>query len=95
MSSKNIARFKVGKYTITCAESKLNEFFSYEIGLRDNSLENDQRGHFYLIQSDYFRAFNIDHYGALCAEMINHGVELSVVKRIFGEAEGTSTREQE
>jgi len=86
--NKNIGRFTVGKYKVTCAEWKPNEFASYEIGIRDTSLDSGQHGHFYLIQSDYFRLFNILHYGALAASMLNHGQTPSDVHFIFCAAEG-------
>lgn len=93
MAFKILGTFTVGKYRVTCAEWKPEEFASYEIGIRDTSLEYDQRGHFYLIQSDYFRAFNILHYGALAASMLNHGQTPSDVNFIFGVAENLEKNE--
>ena len=88
MSSKNMGRFTVGKYLVTCAEWKPDQYpASYEMGLRDTSLDLDQRGHFYLVQSHSFRSFNILHYGALAASMLNHGMTPSDVNFIFGAAE--------
>mgnify|MGYP000923748738 CR=1 FL=1 len=79
--SENVGRFKRGKYTVTCARWDK----SYELGIRDSSVLPESKGHFFLIQSDFFNAWNIQQWGACAASMLSFGIAPSDIAGILNQ----------
>lgn len=86
--SQNIAKFEVQSFLITCAlwENSMGGK-SYEIGIRNNSINQGEPGHFRLVQSQHFHRGNIIFFGALIKRMLLAGMKSIDIQNYFSSAE--------